>query len=357
MEMTLDITVEKTANSRIDQVDFDNIQFGRIFSDHQFIADFDGEKWTGFRIVPYGEIKMSPAISAIHYGQAIFEGMKAYKDQHGFPQLFRPLDNCRRLNESAKRMGMPAIPEEVFMEGLTELIRLDSAWIPTKAGSALYIRPFMFATDDFIGVRPSATYSFIIFSCPVNAYYSQPLKVKAETTYIRAAEGGAGAAKCAGNYGAVMEPSRIAQQEGYSQVLWLDAAERKYLEETGTTNIFIRIGDRLITPSLEKKTILAGITRDSILQLARKWEYKIEERQISIDELFAAYREGDLKEMFASGTAATIAQIQLVRYGDREIVFGDLGSWEWSRRFEETLEAIKMGREEDPFGWIYKITD
>lgn len=354
--MTLEIAVETTNESRLNLVDFDNIQFGRIFSDHQFIADFDGEKWTNLRVVPYGDISLSPAISAIHYGQSIFEGMKAYKDAEGNPQLFRPLENWKRLNRSAERMGMPSIPEEVFMEGLEQLIRTDSNWIPTKTGSALYLRPFMFATDDFIGVRPSDTYKFIIFSCPVNAYYNQPLKVKAETYNIRAAEGGVGGAKCAGNYGSVMEPTRRAQREGFNQVLWLDAKEHKFLEETGTTNVFVRIGDKLITPSTEKHTILEGITRDSIIQLAKSWGIEVEERAISIDELFDAYKAGTLKEIFASGTAATVAQIELIQYKDEVLQLGGLENWEYWHRIKTGMEAIKTGKVPDQFNWIHPVT-
>lgn len=351
----MEIAVELTPESRIDQVDFDNIQFGRIFSDHQFIVDFDGEKWVNPRVIPYGTIAMSPAISAIHYGQAIFEGMKAFKDRQGNPQLFRPLDNWKRLNDSARRMGMAELPEEFFMEGLRALMNVDAAWIPSKPGSALYLRPFMFATDDFIGVRPSTTYSFIIFGCPVNAYYSHPLRVKAETNYIRAAEGGTGAAKCAGNYGSVMMPTMLAQKQGFDQVMWLDGHERQFIEETGTTNIFIRIGDTLITPSLEKQTILAGITRDSVVKLARHWGIAVEERPISILEVFEAYRKGTLREIFVAGTAATIAQIELVHYKGDEIQLGGLDSWEWSHRFKKTLEEIKTGIMDDPFNWMYKI--
>ncbi len=355
MEMTLDIAVEEVGQSRIGQVDFDNIQFGQIYSDHQFIADYDGEKWVNPRVVPYGNISMSPAISAIHYGQAIFEGMKAYKDPNGNPQLFRPLDNWSRLNRSANRMGMPDLPEEFFMEGLRALIRVDSDWIPTKQGSALYLRPFMFATDTFIGVRPSRTYSFIIFSCPVNAYYSQPLKVKAEMNYIRAAEGGAGAAKCAGNYGAVMMPTRKAQEEGFNQIMWLDAREHRFIEETGTTNIFARIGDTLVTPSLESETILAGITRDSIIRLAKSKGWKVEVRRLAIDELFDAYRQGSLSEVFGAGTAATVAKIDRIHFRGEDIELGGLDNWEWSNALKQDLEAIKTGRMDDPFGWVVKI--
>ena len=353
--MTTQIEVNRVANSRINEVDFANIQFGRIFSDHQFIADYDNGKWMNPRIVPYGNISISPAISAIHYGQSIFEGMKAYKDSSGTPQLFRPLDNCKRLNYSARRMGMPELPQELFLESLSELIRTDSQWIPTTPGSALYLRPFMFATDDFIGVRPSSTYKFIIFSCPVNAYYNVPLKVKAETHFIRAAPGGAGAAKCAGNYGAVMRPSMEAQKQGYHQVLWLDSLEHRYLEETGTTNIFVRIGDTLITPALTGETILAGITRDSVIQLARSWNIKVEERKISIDELYAANDRGDLKEMFVAGTAATIAKIELVHYNGKDLSLGNPDNWEWCQRLKTELESIKTGNSADQFNWVYKI--
>lgn len=355
MEMTLDIAVETTTDSRIGQVDFDNIQFGRIFSDHQYLVDFDGENWVNPRVVPYGKIEMSPAISAIHYGQAIFEGMKAYLDREGNAQLFRPKENWKRLNRSARRMGMQELPEEFFMEGIRRLLEVDKAWIPSKPGSALYLRPFMFATDDFIGVRPSDTYTFAIFSCPVNAYYNQPLKVKAETQYIRAAEGGVGNAKCAGNYGSVMMPARQAQKEGFHQVMWLDAKNHKFIEETGTTNLFVRIGDTLVTPSLSKGTILEGITRDSLLQLAKHWGWKIEERDISIDELFEAYRNGLLKEIFGSGTAATVAQVEVVHYNGEEIQMGGLENWEWYHQLKNTMEEIKTGQTEDIFNWIYKI--
>lgn len=355
MEMTLDIAVETTSSSRIHEVDFDNIQFGRIFSDHQYIVDFDGENWVNPRVVPYGKVAMSPAISAIHYGQSIFEGMKAYKDREGNPQLFRPLENWKRLNRSARRMGMQEIPEEFFMEGLRSLLSIDKDWIPSKPGSALYLRPFIFATDDFIGVRPSSTYTFIIFSCPVNAYYNQALKVKAETQYIRAAEGGVGAAKCAGNYGSVMMPAKKAQDEGYNQIMWLDAREHRYIEETGTTNLFIRIGDKLITPSTAKGTILEGITRDSIIQLAKNWGWDLEERPISIHEVMDAYKNGTLKEIFASGTAATVAQIELIHFEGEDIHLGGLDSWEWYSKVRTTMEEIKTGQIEDQFNWIYKL--
>ncbi|MDX5319462.1 MAG: aminotransferase class IV, partial [Bacteroidota bacterium] len=242
-----------------------------------------------------------------------------------------------------------------FMEGLRALFKVDADWIPSKPGSALYLRPFMFATDDFIGVRPSTTYTFAIFTCPVNAYYNQALKVKAETKYIRAAEGGVGSAKCAGNYGSVMMPARLAQEQGYHQVMWLDAREHRFIEETGTTNLFVRIGDTLVTPSLDRGTILEGITRDSILTLARHWGWKVEERDVSIDEIFEAYRQGQLKEVFGSGTAATVAQIELIHYNGEDIQLGGLDSWEWYSQLKNTLEEIKTGQQEDLFNWVYKL--
>lgn len=351
MEMTTEIAVERVNLSRINEVDFDNIQFGRMFSDHQFLADFDGERWTNLRIVPYGPIEMSPAISAIHYGQAIFEGMKAYKDQNNNIRLFRPLDNWKRLNASAERMAMVQVPEEVFMDGLITLLKLDADWIPTNPGSALYIRPFLFATDHFIGVRPSTTYTFAIFTCPVNAYYQQPLKVKTETHFIRAAKGGVGFAKCAGNYGSVMHPTRLAQQEGYNQILWLDADKHEFLEETGTTNVFVRIGHQLITPSIENGTILRGITRDSVIKLAKSKGIEVIERNISIHELLKANSENNLLEVFAVGTAATLAKIQLISHENQHISFDNLDSWEYAKLISDNLEGIKLGHVPDDFGW------
>lgn len=353
--MTLDITLKQSVNSRINEVDFDNIKFGRVFSDHQFIAEYNGNEWVNLRVEPYGPISMSPAISALHYGQSIFEGMKAYKDPNGNALLFRPLDNWRRLNASARRMGMVELPQDVFMEGLTRLMELDKNWIPTKEGSALYIRPFLFATDDFIGVRPSDNYSFIIFSCPVNAYYTQPLRVMTSDQYIRAAEGGVGATKCAGNYGSVMLPTREAQEKGFNQVLWLDAAHREFIEETGTTNLFVRINDTLLTPSLQKGTILAGITRDSIIQLAKHRGWDLVERDISIHELLSAHQNGSLKEVFASGTAATVAPIATISHNGQEMNLSDSSNWEYFNDLSQTIEAIKTGTHEDLFGWVHKI--
>lgn len=350
----LSITINPTDNSRLSEMDFDNIVFGRVFSDHQFITDYVDGTWQDARILKYGEVPMSMAISALHYGQALFEGMKAQISPDGVPLLFRPTDNLKRLNLSAERMCMPAIPEEYFIQALQTLVKLDKGWIPAKKGSGLYIRPFMFATDAFIGVRPSETYRFSIFTCPVNAYYSSPLKVVAETEYARAFDGGVGFAKCAGNYGAQMLATRKAQALGYNQVLWMDAKEHKYIEETGTTNVFVRMGNKVVTPPLDG-TILAGITRDSVLKLLNHWGIETEERPVSIDEITAGIKDGTVTEIFATGTAATLIPIIVINYKGTDYSINYNEDWEYADRLSKTLDAIKTGKEEDPFGWIVKV--
>lgn len=348
------VEIKPTAKSRLAEMDFDNIQFGRVFSDHQLVIDFIEGKWQDAKIMQYGELPMSLAISAIHYGQAIFEGMKAQVAPDGTPLLFRPKDNLKRLNKSAERMCMQQLPEEYFMESLKQLIRLDRGWIPTRKGSGLYIRPFMFATDAFIGVRPSETYRFSIFTCPVNAYYLQPLKVKVETNYVRAVEGGVGEAKCAGNYGSQMYATRQAQTEGYTQVLWTDAHEHKYIEETGTTNVFVRIGDKVVTPKLDG-TILAGITRDSVIKLLQHWGIEVEERKISIHEIIEGIQNGTVKEVFAAGTAATLVPIVTIGYEGTDHTLNGYENWEYANKLSKTLTDIKTGNAEDIFGWVERV--
>jgi branched-chain amino acid aminotransferase len=330
------------------------VQFGKVFADHMFVAEYTDGKWQNLSIQPYGDISLSPALSALHYGQSIFEGMKAYKNLDGEALLFRPLDNIKRLNFSAARMCMPEIPENIFMEGLKKLVDIDRDWIPTKDGSSLYIRPFMFATDDFVGVRPSNNFLFIIFSCPVNAYYTQPLKVIAEDRYVRAVKGGVGETKCAGNYGLSMLPTREAQEKGYHQIIWLDGIERKYVEETGTTNVFFVIGDKLITPALNG-SILAGVTRDSIIQLAKSWGKTVEERPISIDEVIEAQKKGQLLEAFGSGTAATIAQVVTINYKGVDYNLPPVEERKVAPALLKQLEEIRTGKVPDTFGWMHKV--
>ncbi|MBX7095468.1 MAG: branched-chain amino acid aminotransferase [Flavobacteriales bacterium] len=351
---TMSIQIEKTKNSRISEVDFNNIIFGRQFSDHMFVMDFKNGKWENPKIVPYAPIPMSPATHALHYGQSIFEGMKAYKNESGEVFLFRPEENFKRLNSSAERMCMPTLSKEIFMDALTELIKLDAEWIPKKAGSSLYVRPFMFATDEFIGVKPSENYRFVIFTCPVNSYYTEPVRVKIETVYSRACEGGVGRAKAAGNYAGALYPARLGQQEGYHQLVWTDAKEHKYIEESGTMNIMFVIGDKLLTPPTSG-TILPGITRSSVLTIARDWGMNVEETSIHVDEVINALKKGTLVEAFGTGTAATIAHIQLIGYRNKQYTLPTPTEDFFSNKVSNYLEDLRRGAVEDKHNWIYKV--
>jgi branched-chain amino acid aminotransferase len=349
---TMAIDIEKRASSKIEQVDFDNIQFGKVYSDHMFISNFRNGSWGNNHILPYGNLSVSPATPAIHYGQSIFEGMKAYRSAEGEILLFRPLDNFKRLNISAERMCMPHLSEEVFMEGLRELVNLDSDWVPSKEGTSLYIRPYVFSADEYIGIRPSEDFDFMIITCPVGAYYSKPVRVKIETHYTRAAEGGTGYAKAGGNYGGSMYPAKLAQEQGYDQLIWTDAKEHKFIEESGTMNVMFLIDDTLITAPAGD-TILNGITRDSVLTLARDWGVNVEERKVSIEEVIDAAKSGRLQEAFGAGTAATIANIATIGYDGVDYDLPE--DREFSSKVLTTLDDIRTGRSEDRFGWVHRI--
>ena len=349
----IDIKINEAPVSRISEVDFSNLAFGKEFSDNMFIADYDGIEWKNFRIQPYGPIPLSPALSCMHYGQAIFEGMKAYRGIDNSIQIFRPYDNLKRMNESAERMCMQPIPEEVYVEGLKAVCRMDEKWIPANEGSALYLRPFLIATDDFLGIHPSRNYMFMIYGCAVGAYYNEPLKIKIETEFARAVKGGVGEAKTAGNYASALYATSIAQTEGFHQVLWTDAFEHKYLEELGSSNFFILSGNTLITPAANG-TVLKGITRDSVIQLARKLGYKVEERLISIDEVIALNNEGKLDEAFATGTAATVSPICELSYQGVSIHLKHKEN-SVAGMLKNKLENIKRCKEEDFFGWNEKV--
>jgi branched-chain amino acid aminotransferase len=351
---TFTIQTQPVAESRISELDYNNIEFGKIFSDHMLVADYKDGAWQDPEIVPYGNMELSPATSAIHYGQSVFEGMKAYRSANGDILLFRPYDNYKRLNISGHRMCIPELPEEIFMQGLEQLLRMDAAWVPPTAGSSLYIRPFVFATDDFIGVRPSSNYRFTIFTCPVGAYYSAPVRVAVETSYVRSAEGGAGYAKAAGNYGASMFPARQMQEKGYHQLIWTDHKEHKYIEESGTMNVMFVIDGVLVTPTTSS-TILSGITRDSVLQLAKDLGYKVEERRVSVDEIVEAYKAGKLQEAFGTGTAATIAQIATIHVNGEDLDLPAVEEREISNRVATELDRIKTGEAEDKHNWVYRI--
>ena len=351
---TFSFPLTEVPQSRLSELNLDNLVFGRTFADHMFVADFDGERWTDARIEPYGEMNFTPAMMALHYGQAIFEGMKAYKSEAGEVLTFRARDNWERFNQSARRMCMAEIPEEVFLGGLNELLRIDAAWVPQRDNYSLYVRPFMFATDEFIGVAPSRTYRFVIFTCPVGWYYAKPMKVKVETHYVRAAIGGTGAAKCAGNYAGSLYPTRLAQQEGYDQLIWTDAAEHRYIEEAGTMNFMFIINCKLITPS-GTDSILSGITRRSIVQVARDWGMEAEERRVSVQEVMDALAAGTLEEAFGAGTAAVVSQIYAIGCNGTDHALPELRSDSFASRVKAHLDDIKYGRIADAHGWVEKV--
>lgn len=351
---TKQIEVKKTTRSRFPDVDWKKLGFGNFFSDHMFVTEFAGGEWKSPRIIPYGKFETSPALSALHYGQSIFEGMKAYRYDNGDIYMFRPVENLKRLNVSAERMAMATVPEELFMEGLTQLLRLDTMWVPKEEGCSLYIRPLLFATEEHIGVKISDTYTLIVMTSPVAAYYSQPLKVLVETKYTRAVPGGVGFAKTAGNYGRSHFPTRLAQQKGYNQLIWTDGFEHKYLEESGTMNVMCVINDTLVTPGLHD-TILAGITRDSVITTAKDLGYKVEERKISVDELVDAHQKGVLQEIFGVGTAATIAPICLFGYNDKDYNLPPITDANVGSRIKKELDNIRKGRTADKHGWMQKV--
>jgi len=350
---TTKIKVERSTNSKLPETDLNNIQFGKVFSDHMFQVDYKDGQWQDPAIVPYQPVSLSPATSALHYGQSIFEGMKAYRNGDDI-FLFRPRENAKRLNISAERMCMPALPEELFMEGLTQLIRLDAGWVPDSLDSSLYVRPFMFATDDFIGVRASNTYRFMIFTCPVNAYYSEPVRVKIEMEYSRSFEGGTGFAKAAGNYASSLMTAQKAKAEGFHQLIWTDAATHTKIEEAGTMNVVFEIGDTLISPK-PSNTILAGITKESVLNIAREWGLKVEEREITVDEVVTALKNGTMKDAFGAGTAATIAHISHISHLGTEYVLPPVKERGFSNKAQAFMDDLKRGIAEDKFDWVLSI--
>lgn len=350
------INIKKASSSRISELDPANIPFGYIFSDHMFVVDYADGKWQNPEILPYGPLELSPATSALHYGQAIFEGLKAYKTKNGAIELFRPFENFKRMNKSAERLCMPEIPENLFFEGMTQLLKLDQAWILPNEGCSLYVRPFMFSTDHYLGVRAALNYKFIIITSPAGAYFSgEPLKVVVETKYVRAAEGGMGFAKAAGNYGVSIYPTVLAQKKGYHQIIWTDSKEHEYIEELGMMNFMCVINDTLLTPSLETNSILHGVTRDSVLTIARDWGMKVEERKLGIKEVIKAIDNGTLQEVFGVGTAATVAHIHSIGYEEKDYVLPDLNDSAFSKRVAQELYNIRNGFSPDLHNWIYKL--
>ncbi|MCC5924697.1 MAG: branched-chain amino acid aminotransferase [Crocinitomicaceae bacterium] len=356
MSTTLNnLSVTRTSDSKLNQVDWENLPFGRVFSDHMLVMDYKDGAWQAPAILPFQNLQLHPATSAIHYGQSIFEGLKAYKNQNDEVVIFRPQSNAKRFRESCLRMCMPELPEELFLDCVAALVGVDSNWIPSQPGYSLYIRPFLFATDDFIGIKPSESYKFMIFTCPVGAYYSQPLRVKIEERYTRAAEGGVGRAKTAGNYAASLYPAKLGNKEGYHQLVWTDAKEHKYVEESGTMNIVFVKNGKIITPSEESDTILPGITKRSVLELAAHFGIPFEERKIEVTEIIDGIKDGSITDAFGAGTAATIAPIQTIGFRGQDYELPSLETREISSKIHATLDGIKAGTHSDVFNWIYKV--
>ncbi len=344
--------IKKVQISNLDKTTLNGRKFGSTFTDHMFICKYKNGKWQKPRIKPYKDLKLAPSARVFHYGQAVFEGMKAYKDTEDQIWLFRPEENQKRINASAKRMAMPVFPKELFFEGLETLLRLEKDWIPTAEGNSLYIRPFMIASGNGIFAAPSEEYTFMIICSPSGKYYSKDVEVVIAERFSRAANGGVGAAKAAGNYGAQFYPTQLAIEQGYDQIIWTDSTH-KFLEEAGTMNIFFRINDTLITAPTSER-ILDGVTRKSIIAIAENEGIKVEERRISIDEIEKAATNGTLKEMFGAGTAAVVTAITHFSHKGIDYKISDVAD-RYSKRFKKILTDIQQNKSEDIFGWRYKV--
>ena len=350
MELTTDIAVRKTTHSKLNEVDFKNLEFGKYIADHMLVCDYANGAWKTPQIVPYANLSLSPSTLALHYGQTVFEGMKAFTMQDGRINIFRMSKHYDRFVKSLERMCMAVPSKEIFMEGLMRLIEIDKAWVPAESGSALYIRPFMYASEAKFGVKISDEYRFIIFSGPVPSLYATPIKVKVETNYVRAAKGGTGNAKCGGNYGAAYYPTKLAKEEGYDQVLWTDSKENKYIEESGMMNAMFVIDGKLVTPPLSD-SILDGVTRDSLLTLANDLGYAKEERPVSIDELEKAFKEKKITEAFGAGTAAVVAPIQTICINGIDYCLPAYSEDSLHNKLKNQLELIRTGQAADVHEW------
>jgi branched-chain amino acid aminotransferase len=352
--VTSSITIERIGQSRINEVDFSKLEFGKYMADHMVVADFTNGKWLSPRIMPFGDLKFSPAMLALHYGQSIFEGMKAFRMKDGRINIFRPHRHHQRLLKSLERMCMPAISEDMFIQSLHTLVDLDRAWVPESEGASLYIRPLVFASESRLGVKVADQYTFIVMNSPVGVYLNKPFRLKVEDHYVRTAEGGPGFAKCAGNYGGAFYPSQIAREEGFDQILWTDHKEHKYIDEVGMMNVMFIIDGKLITPQLTT-AILDGVTRDSILKLARAMEVPVEERRVSLDEIEKAFKNGTLTEAFGTGTAAIVASIEVIQIRgiDYKLALPDSSSFQ--NKAKQKLNDMRLGVTPDIYGWNYII--
>lgn len=352
------LNVTKAENFKPKPSDEKQLGFGTIFTDHMFKMDYQPEKgWHNPRIEPYQPLVMDPATMVLHYAQEVFEGLKAYRTPSGNLQLFRPRANIRRMNRSCRRMCIPETDEDMVLDALKELVRIEKDWVPSTPGTSLYIRPTIIATDPYLGVRASHTYLFYIILSPVGAYYPEgfnPVKIWVTKDYVRSVRGGVGEAKTGGNYAASLYSGEIAKKEGYTQVLWLDGVEQKYIEEVGSMNIFFVMGDTLITPQLNG-SILPGITRDSVIALAESWGIEVLERRVSIEEVLSAHADGKLKEIFGSGTAAVISPVGTLKYDNQVITIADGSVGPLSQRLFDSLMNIQYGIDADPMGWVEPI--
>jgi branched-chain amino acid aminotransferase len=353
--ITSTIAVERVKKSRIDEVDFKNLEFGKHISDHMLVADFDNGQWGAPSIIPFGEMRMTPAILSLHYGQSVFEGMKAFRTKNGDINIFRPHKHLDRFNKSLERMCMPTISEDMWLSSLQAIVEVDRQWVPESDGASLYIRPVMFASESRLGVKVSDQYKFVILTCPVGPYQSKPYRLKVENQYVRTAEGGTGFAKCAGNYGGAFLPTQIAREEGFDQILWTDHKEHKYIDEVGMMNVMFVVSGHVITPKLST-AILDGVTRDSILTLAKEMpSFKVEERRVTIDEIEQGFVQGTLTEAFGTGTAAVVAPIAVINIRGKEYQIPVAGATSFQQQVKKKLHNIRMGLEADPYGWNFIV--
>ena len=339
--------------------DQSKLGFGKIFTDYMLLMNYSGAKgWHDARIVPYGPLSLDPSTTSLHYGQLIFEGMKAYKNKDGKVVMFRPKDNIKRLNRSGDRLCMPPVDVDFTLSAIRELVNIEKDWIPTGEGTSLYIRPFVLATDEFVGVHPSDEYLFITILSPVGPYYKggvAPIRIFVEDEYARSGPGGTGFTKCAGNYAASLRSQKIANEQGYAQVLWLDGKEHKYIEEIGTTNAFFVIDGEVITPPLDDGTILPGITRDSTIQLLRRLGHTVSERRLAIEELHQAYKNGKLDEAFATGTAAVVSPIGELKWHEENMILSGGKIGPIAQKLYDELTGIQLCKNDDPFNWVYFV--
>ena len=354
----MDIKITKTTTPRT-KPSGDNIPFGTFFSDHMFLMNYvQGQGWIDPRIVPYGTIALEPSAMVLHYAQEVFEGMKAYRTAEGKIQLFRPTENIARMARSCEKLCIPEVPEDIYLQAIKTLVELDKDWVPSAPDTSLYIRPFVFATDPHVGVHASHTYIFCIITCPVGSYYPEgldPVHIAIESREVRAVRGGTGFTKCGGNYAASLHAGEQAAAQGFSQVLWLDGVEQKYIEEVGSMNVMFKIAGKIITPSLANGSVLPGITRKSAIQVLRDWGYDVQERDLSVDELIEAANNGALEEAWGTGTAAVVSPIGEIFYQDKKYTINNFEIGEVTQKLYDTITGIQWGKIDDPYNWAVPV--